>query len=178
MIKLNKWYVAAALGAIAINFYSCASIPKGAVAVRPFDQQKYLGRWYEIARLDFKYEKNLNNVTAVYSLKDDGKIRVENRGYDYIKKEWKESIGKAKFKGSREEGRLKVSFFGPFYSAYNVLAVDANYQYALVAGKNLKYLWILSRQTTIPDNIKTAYLQKAESLGYDTGDLVWVEHNK
>ena len=178
MIKLNKWYVALALGTIAINLYSCASIPKGAVAVRPFNQQKYLGKWYEIARLDFKYEKNLNNVTAVYSLKDDGKIRVENRGYDYTKNEWKESIGKAKFKGSPDVGRLKVSFFGPFYSAYNVLEVDANYQYALVAGKNLKYLWILSRQTTIPDNIKTAYLQKAESLGYDTGDLVWVEHNK
>ena len=178
MIKVNKWVVALALGAIAVNLSSCASIPKGAVAVRPFDQQKYLGKWFEIARLDFKYEKNLNNVTAVYSLKDDGKIRVENRGFDYTKNEWKESIGKAKFKGSPEEGRLKVSFFGPFYAAYNVLSVDDNYQYALVAGKNLKYLWILSRQTTIPENIKSKYLQQAESLGYDTGDLVWVEHNK
>ncbi|WP_432710891.1 lipocalin family protein [Pedobacter sp.] len=177
-MKLNKWFVAIALGVIAINLSSCRSIPKGAVAVRPFDKQKYLGKWYEVARLDFKFERNLNNVTAEYSMKDNGKIRVENRGYNYKDKEWKESIGKAKFRGSSEVGRLKVSFFGPFYSPYNVLALDDNYQYALVAGKNLKYLWILSRQTTIPDNIKSAYLQKAESLGYDTGDLIWVEHNK
>jgi len=176
--KLNKWYLALAVGAIVINLSSCSSIPKGAVAVQPFDQKKYLGKWYEIARLDFKYEKDLNNVTANYSLKEDGKIRVVNRGFNYKKKEWKESIGKAKFKGDPQVGRLKVSFFGPFYSAYNVLAVDDDYRYALVAGKNLDYLWILSRETTIPDNIKAAYLQKAESLGYGTGDLVWVEHNK
>lgn len=157
---------------------SCASIPKGAAAVKPFDLEKYLGKWYEIARKDFKYEKNLNNVTADYSLNDDGSIRVLNRGYDMVKEEWKESIGKAKPVGDAQVGRLKVSFFGPFYSGYNVVEIDPDYQYVLVAGDNLKYLWILSRQPSIPEEVKDRYLQIAQDIGYDTRDLVWGAHDR
>jgi len=152
-------------------------IPKGAVAVRPFDKTKYLGQWYEIARMDFKFERNLNNVTANYSIKKDGTIKVVNRGFDYTKKEWKEAVGKAKLCGAPDEARLKVSFFGPFYSGYNVIALDSDYKYALVAGKNLSYLWILSRETTIPDGIKQNYLKVAQDLGYNTSALIWTEHN-
>jgi apolipoprotein D and lipocalin family protein len=100
-----------------------------------------------------------------------------NRGFNTVKNEWEEAIGKAKFRGSDKEAKLKVSFFGPFYSGYNVIAIDNDYQYALVAGKNLDYLWILSRTTTIPTSIKTDYLEKAKSLGYDVEKLVWVTHN-
>ena len=156
---------------------SCSSIPKNATAVQNFDADKYLGKWYEIARLDFKFEKDLNNTTAQYSKKSNGAIKVVNRGYNYVKKEWKESEGKAKFRGSDKVAELKVSFFGPFYSGYNVIAIDNDYQYALVAGKNTDYLWILSRQPSIPDNIKQNYLSIAEKIGYNTKDLIWVEHN-
>ena len=157
--------------------YSCASIPKGAVAVKPFHKEKYLGKWYEIARKDFKYERNLNNVTAEYSLNDNGAIKVDNKGYNTVKKEWSQAIGKAKFVKDEHTAMLKVSFFGPFYSGYNVIAIDDEYKYALVAGKNLKYLWILSRNTTIPEEIKDRYLKIAQDIGYDTSDLIWVEHD-
>ena len=156
----------------------CAvTIPNGAQAVTPFESDKYLGKWYEIARFDFRFEKNMNNVTATYSLKDNGDINVLNKGYDTIKKKWKTANGKAKFVQSPDIARLKVSFFGPFYSGYNVIEIDEDYKYALVAGDNLKYLWILSRITSIPENIKQKYLQTAQSIGYDTNNLIWVEHN-
>lgn len=160
------------------TFNACTNIPKGASAVKPFHKEKYLGKWYEIARLDFRYEKDLNNTTAHYSVNSDGSIKVDNRGYNYKTKEWKQSIGKAKFTGDDNVGMLKVSFFGPFYSGYNVIALDSAYKYALVAGKNLSYLWILSRETSIPDEIKENYLKMAESIGYNTSKLIWVEHNK
>lgn len=157
-------------------FTSCSSIPKGATAVKPFDKDKYLGTWYEIARLDYKWEKNLDNVTARYSLKPNGDIRVDNRGHNYKKDKDERSRGKAKPVGDPNEGRLKVSFFGPFYSGYNVIALDKDYKYALVAGRNTKYLWILSRTKTIPESVKKEYLKKAEGLGFDTEELVWVKH--
>lgn len=154
---------------------SASSIPKGAKAVENFDKSKYLGTWYEVARLDFYFERNLINTTANYSLNEDGSIKVVNRGYEPYKKIWKESEGKAKFVGKENVGMLKVSFFGPFYGGYNVVALDSNYQYALVAGEKLSYLWILSRKKTIPDHIKKEYLQIAEKIGYKTSDLIWLD---
>jgi apolipoprotein D and lipocalin family protein len=142
-----------------------------------FDVEKYLGKWYEIARLDYFFERNLNNTTAHYSMNRDGSLRVVNRGYNYKKYETTESIGRARFAGSSSEGSLMVSFFGPLYSSYNIVALDSHYKYALVAGKNLDYLWILSRETTIPDKIRTQYLELAEEMGYDTEKLLWVEHD-
>lgn len=164
---------------IAFLLYSCgATIPEKAKAVTNFNKTKYLGKWYEIARLDFKYEKGLNNVTAEYSIKNESTIKVDNKGYDFKKDKWKQSIGKAKFVKDENIGMLKVSFFGPFYSGYNVIEIDPEYKYALIAGESLKYLWILSRETTIPDNIKKDYLKKAAEIGYNTSNLVWVKHDK
>ena len=163
--------------AIMTGFYSCASIPKGATAVTPFDKEKYLGKWYEIARLDFRFERNLNNTTAQYSLNENGSIRVDNQGYNTVKEEWTRAIGKAKFAGDENTAMLKVSFFGPFYAGYNVIALDNEYKYALVAGENLKYLWILSRETKIPDDIKERYLKIAGDIGYQITDLLWIEHD-
>lgn len=157
---------------------ACASIPKGAVAVKPFEIHRYLGVWYEIARLDFKFEKDLDNVTATYSLNTDNSVSVQNRGFNYRQKEWKEATGKAKFVKETDEAKLKVSFFGPFYSGYNVIALDSEYKYALVAGKNLKYLWILSREKTVPEEIRVSYLNIAKGLGYNTDNLIWTEHNR
>lgn len=167
-----------AAAAAAVFFNSCVAIPKGAKAVRPFDQQRYFGTWYEIARMDFKFEKNLWDVSATYSLNTDGTIRVDNKGYDYIRKKWKESIGRAKPVKDAETGRLKVSFFGPFYAGYNVIAVDPDYRYALVAGNNLGYLWLLSREKSMPAARQTAYLKQAQALGYDVSKLVWTKHGR
>lgn len=158
-------------------FTACSSIPDGATAVKPFELKKYLGKWYEIARMDFKYERDMNNVTATYTMNDDGSVKVDNQGYNYVDKEWKQAIGKAKFRGEPDEAKLKVSFFGPFYSGYNVIALDPEYKYALVAGNDLDLMWILARTTTIPDDIKQKYLAIAKSIGYDTSALIWVEHN-
>jgi len=161
-----------------IGLYSCSTIPKGAVAVNPFDKGRYLGKWYEIARKDFKYERGLSNTTAEYSLNDDGTIKVDNQGYNAIKLKWSQAIGKAKFIGDENIAMLKVSFFGPFYSGYNVIAIDDEYRYAMIAGKSLKYLWILSREANIPVEIKDKYLKIAEEIGYNTIDLIWVRHDK
>jgi apolipoprotein D and lipocalin family protein len=161
-----------------LGFYSCATIPENATAVQPFEKEKYLGKWYEIARFDFKFERNLNNTTAEYSLNENGSIKVDNQGYNTVKSEWEQAIGKAKFVKGDSIAMLKVSFFGPFYSGYNVIAIDAEYKYALIAGKNLNYLWILSRETIIPDGIKTEYLKIAENVGYDTSKLLWIKHDK
>lgn len=175
---MKQLLITAAIFALFILlFTSCAGIPKGATAVKPFAQERYLGTWYEIARLDYSWERNLDNVTATYSLKENGDIKVDNKGYNYKKKKQERSIGKAKPAGDPDEGRLKVSFFGPFYSGYNVIALDNEYQYALVAGRNTKYLWILSRTKTIPESVKKEYLKKAEALGYNTEELVWVKHD-
>lgn len=170
------------LGAILIVsittlFSSCASIPKNASPVENFDVDKYLGSWYEIARFDFRFEKDMNNVMAQYSLNEKNNVTVLNSGYNYKKEEWVSANGVAKFRGDKNKAALKVSFFGPFYSGYNVIALDDDYKYALVAGKSLKYLWILSREKSIPKEIKTAYLKIAQEVGYDTSKLIWVEHN-
>lgn len=175
-----KYVVAGGVIGAAVAFVTlsgCRSIPKGAKPVTNFKKESYLGKWYEIARLDFKHEKNLNNVTANYSLNDDNTIRVLNQGFNYKKNKQEQATGKAKFRGAESVGALKVSFFGPFYSGYNVIAIDDQYQYALVFGKSLKYMWILSRTTNIPDDIKNEYLSIAKSIGYKTENLVWVEHN-
>ena len=156
---------------------SCKKIPKNATAVTNFDITQYVGKWYEIARLDFKFEKDLNNTTAEYTLNEDGTVKVLNKGYNTKKQEWQEAEGKAKFVGDNNVAELKVSFFGPFYSGYNVIALDPQYQYALVIGESKKYMWILSRTKSIPETIKNDYLNIASELGYKTEDLVWVEHN-
>ncbi len=165
-----------ALGAVAV-LNACKTIPKGVTAVKPFNAEMYLGKWYEIARLDYRFEKNMNNTSAYYSLKEDGSIKVENSGYNYKKQQWEEATGKAKFVDSPKEGKLKVSFFGPFYSGYNVVDIDEYYRYVLVAGKNHHYLWLMAREKTMPEEVKQRFLQKARKLGYDTDKLVWVEQN-
>ena len=167
--------------ALAVGAYlvlrSRKSIPKGAVPFKPFDKERYMGHWYEIARLDYRHEKNLSNTEAEYSINEDGSIKVINSGFNLRTRKQETVTGKAKFAGSSTEGKLKVSFWGPFYSGYNVLAIDRDYKYALVAGKDLNYLWLLSRDTTMPEHIREEYLNMAKDLGYEVSRLVWVSHN-
>ena len=146
--------------------------------VHPFDPEKYLGKWYEIARLNHCFERNLNNTTAHYSLNPNGTIRVVNRGYNYLTHEHKESTAVARFTGPQDIGALEVSFTPPFfYSAYLILALDKNYKYALVAGKDRDSLWILSRETTIPEKVLNEFLEIAVSHDYDVEKLIKVEHD-
>ncbi|MBV8325655.1 lipocalin family protein [Chryseobacterium sp.] len=180
MKTIHKIILPVSLGAIGLLIFNSCSvrIPKGATAVKDFDAKKYLGRWYEIARFDYRFEKNLDNVTAEYSENPDGTIKVKNKGYNYLKKVWEESIGEAKFVKNKTEARLKVAFFKPFWAGYNVIDMDEDYQYALVAGSSLKYVWILSRTTTIPESIRQRFIQKAKKIGYTTDELIWVKHNQ
>jgi apolipoprotein D and lipocalin family protein len=180
MKNLKKIALPLAAGLIGLALLNSCSvgIPKGATAVKNFNADKYLGKWYEIARFDFRFEKNMNNTTASYSKKDNGHIKVVNRGFNYVKNEWKESVGEARFVENENIARLKVSFFKPIWAGYNVIDIDEDYKYALVAGNNLDYLWILSREKTIPEEYKQRFLKKAEEIGFKTENLIWVEHNK
>lgn len=164
------------IGAIAWLMTACVSVPSGVTPVQNFDAQRYLGKWYEIARLDNRFERGLERVSAEYSLRPDGQIRVINRGFNTTTQQWSQIEGRAKFVSSPNIGQLKVSFFGPFYAGYNIVELDPNYQYALVVGNNFKYLWILSRSTTLDPAIKTQLVAKARALGFATDQLIWVKH--
>ncbi len=154
----------------------CAGIPHGVEAVKGFDANRYLGTWYEIARLDHPFERGLSKVRAEYTLRGDGGINVTNIGFDPRKNVWKKATGKAYFVEGPNVGRLKVSFFGPFYGGYNILELDGDYSRALVCGPSRKYLWILARKPEMEENIKADLVEKARSLGFDTSKLIFVEH--
>jgi apolipoprotein D and lipocalin family protein len=155
----------------------CVRIPGGMEPVTNFDVNRYLGTWYEIARLDHSFERGLTRVTAEYTLGEKGLIKVLNRGYDPVKKEWKEAKGRAYFVDATDVGRLKVSFFGPFFGGYNILDLDReNYSYALVCGPNLNYLWILSRSPELDRNTVDTLVTKAGRLGFATDELIFVSH--
>ena len=121
----------------ALSLAACViAPPQGLQPVSPFDIQRYLGQWYEIARLDHSFERGMSDVNATYQLAADGSVRVINRGYDVQRQAWKEAIGRAVFIGDRNTASLKVSFFGPFYGGYHVIALDQqDYRWALGAGR-------------------------------------------
>lgn len=154
---------------------SCTGIPDGVIPVTNFQLNKYLGTWHEIARLDHSFESGLNNVTATYSMRGDGGVRVINRGFNAEENRWNEAEGKAYFVEEPGTGYLKVSFFGPFYGSYIVFGLDDNYQYSMVSGPDKSYLWLLSRAPTVPDSVKQRFLNKAKSLGFDTDSLIFPE---
>jgi apolipoprotein D and lipocalin family protein len=157
---------------------SCTDIPDGMQAIRNFQAERYLGVWYEIARLDHSFERGLNNVSATYTLRKDGGIDVLNRGYNPQTGEWKEARGKAYFIDKRDEGRLKVSFFGPFYGAYNIIALDQiHYRYALVCGPNRSYLWVLAREKKLEPDTLRQLVNMAAKLGFKTKDLIYGKHD-
>ena len=153
----------------------CTSAPKGIEPVQEFELSKYLGTWYEIARLDHSFERGLSNVTAEYSLREDGGVRVINRGYSAEEGKWEQAEGKAYFVEDSDTGHLKVSFFGPFYGAYVVFNLDENYQQSFVSGPDRSYLWFLSRTPTVSEADKQRFIQAARAKGFDTDELIFVE---
>ena len=155
---------------------ACSQLPENIEPVTDFDVNRYLGTWYEIARLDHSFERGLQQVTAEYSLRDDGGIKVVNRGFDTQKQEWDEATGKAYFVGDKNIGQLKVSFFGPFYGGYNIIALDEAYQYAMVCGPDRSYLWILARTPDLDQSIVDNLVKAAGGLGFATQELIYVDH--
>jgi apolipoprotein D and lipocalin family protein len=176
MLKSMQFICLAIAG---LGLGGCLGIPDGANPVRDFDLEKYLGKWYEIARLDHKFERGLSNVTAQYNIREDGGVRVLNRGFNEIRDEWKEAEGKAFFVDDTSIGRLKVSFFGPFYASYNVISLDQeDYQWSLVAGPDTDYLWILARTPELDQDIIDELVSMAKSLGFKTDDLIFVDQEQ
>ena len=156
----------------------CTSKPDGIEPVNNFQLEKYLGQWYEIARLPHSFEDGLSKVTATYSTRDDGGINVINRGYDARNGEWDEAKGKAYFVDDTQIAHLKVSFFGPFYASYLVVELDDNYTYAMVTGPDRDYLWILSRTPVLDEKILSSLVSRAKAWGYDTSKLIYVEQQE
>jgi apolipoprotein D and lipocalin family protein len=165
---------------LALLLTACMGVPDNVKVVASVDASQYLGTWYEIARLDHSFERDLEKVTASYSLRDDGGIKVINRGFNTKTNQWKEAEGKAYFvepanADKTNTGKLKVSFFGPFYGAYNIIELDKPYyNYVMICGPDKSYLWILSRTPQLTYPIKQHLIAQAKSLGFDTEKLIHV----
>jgi apolipoprotein D and lipocalin family protein len=153
---------------------ACTGMPDGVEPMTGFDKSRYLGTWHEVARLDHRFERDLVDVTAEYSLRDDGAVRVVNSGTDSKTGERKVAEGHAKFVGDDTIAHLKVSFFGPFYGSYIVFELDPDYQYAFVAGYNTDYLWLLAREPGVSQEVREEFISRAQKLGFLTNELVWL----
>ncbi|EHM51824.1 lipocalin family protein [Yokenella regensburgei] len=170
--------IAMVVAALLLAACSSPIPPAGVTVVTPFNTQRYLGTWYEIARLDHSFESGLENVTATYSLRDDGGLNVLNKGFNPDRGMWQKTDGVAYFTGSTNVAALKVSFIGPFYGGYNVIGLDKNYQHALVCGPDRDYLWILARTPTISAEMKQVLLASATRQGFDVSKLIWVKQTR
>lgn len=161
-----------------LSVAGCSGIPQNINAITGFELNRYLGTWYEIARLDHSFERGLDNITATYSLNEDGSVKVINKGRNKETGKWEQAEGKAHFVGNSDQGRLKVSFFGPFYGGYNIIALDKqSYAYAMVTGPDRSYLWVLSRTPSLPVKALDHLITEAKKMGYETNRLIYVEHN-
>lgn len=155
-----------------LNFMSCSTTAMvDNSTVRSLDLNRFMGRWYEIARFDHKFERDMQQVTTIYAIEKNGKVKVINQGLKGDK--WKTSEGKGKL--TTTPGLLRVSFWGPFYSDYRILMLSPDYSYALIGGKNDKYLWILSRSPQMRQDTRNQVLVEAQRRGYNTNNLIWVE---
>ena len=178
MIRGRKLIRLALFAAVAMLLAGCLGMPSQVSPVSGFDLQRYLGKWYEIARLDHSFERGLSQVTAEYSPRDDGGVTVVNRGYSAEQQEWKEARGKAYFVESPDSGYLKVSFFGPFYGSYVVFELDReNYEYAFISGPNHDFLWLLARSPDLAPEVIERFVDAAKARGFDTDALILVDHD-
>lgn len=171
--KLRAAFLTLGVGALV----SCTGLPEGVQVVHDFNATRYLGKWYEIVRLDHRFERGLQGVTAEYTERADGGLDVVNSGYNSDNNKREAAEGKAYFIADRDVGRLKVSFFGPFYGAYNIIELDEDYRWAMVCGPDRDYFWILSRSPTMDDTVLDRLLQKATDLGFRTDELIRVRHD-
>jgi apolipoprotein D and lipocalin family protein len=170
---MNKLYTP--LLTIPLLLVGCLGMPIGVKPVDDFELDRYLGKWHEIARLDHSFERGLEQVTAEYSMREDGGVRVLNRGYSTKKGEWEEAEGKAYFIENENLGYLKVSFFGPFYGSYIIFELEeSGYEYAFVSGPDTSYLWLLAREPQVSQEVMNHFLARAKVLGFNLDELVIV----
>jgi len=163
---------------LVLFFTGCVGVPENIEPVKDFRLDRYLGTWYELARLDHSFERGLTKVTAEYSMQSDGGVKVVNRGYSEKKGAWEEAVGKAYFVKDQHIGHLKVSFFGPFYGSYIIIELDHDmYQYAMVSGPDKSYLWILGRSPGLDKKVIDSLVLKAAKLGFETDKLIFVSHD-
>lgn len=166
-------------GALLLMIAGCAGKPDGVDPVRPFDISRYGGEWFEIMRLDHSFERGLTNVTATYTLNDDGSVRVLNRGFDRESCKWQDAVARAVFQGPRDTASLSVTFFWPFAGGYHVIDLDVqDYGWALVSGPSRDYLWILARNPDLAPDIRNRLVEKARGFGYPVDDLILVDHGQ
>jgi apolipoprotein D and lipocalin family protein len=172
------WLKALCLAGL-LSLAACSTAPpEGITAVTPFDVQRYQGKWFEIARMDHSFERGLSQVSATYQVQADGSVQVLNKGFNAAKNEWKEAVGRALFTGNNTVASLKVSFFGPFYGGYHVVALDqTDYRWALIVGPSRDYVWLLARDRQLPDAVRTQLLEKARQLGLAVDSLIWVDQS-
>ena len=156
-----------------IMLVGCTGKPDNIEPVNNFDLSRYLGTWYEIARLDHSFERGLSNIQATYRLKSDGTVSVVNRGWNPKDKQWSQAVGTAKFVTRSDVGHLKVSFFGPFYGSYVVFYLDPDYSMALVTSYNQDYFWLLSRSPTLTPLQKKTALAQAQKAGFDITKFIY-----
>jgi apolipoprotein D and lipocalin family protein len=167
------------LSALLLLMSACTGIPEGISPVTGFELNRYLGTWYEIARLDHSFERGLSDIRAEYSLRIDGGVKVLNSGFDAGQGERHGAEGKAYFVDKPDIGRLEVSFFGPFYGAYNIIALDkTDYRYVMITGANRDYLWILARGPTLDNQTLQQLLSQAKDMGFATEKLIFDSHDK
>jgi apolipoprotein D and lipocalin family protein len=167
------------LASLGYLMFGKLGIPEGMTPVKNFDANRYTGLWYEVARLDHGFEKGLNHVTAEYSLREDGGLKVINKGFDTKTGKWQASEAKAYFLETPDVGRLKVSFFGPFYGSYNIIDLDdKNYSWALVTGPSTHFLWILARERTLDNDVMQRLIQKAKTLGFKLDKMIYVDQKE
>ncbi|UWS33038.1 lipocalin family protein [Erwinia pyrifoliae] len=172
---MKLWKKVTAIVGALLSVACSTTPPHGVTPVANFDSKRYLGSWYEIARFNHPFERGLDHVTASYSQRDDGGLKVVNRGFNPKKQRWQESTGKAYFTGPSDRAALKVSFFGPFYAGYNVIALDKDYQHALVCGPNRDYLWMLSRTPQLDEQVKQDLIEEARRAGFAVDELIWID---
>ncbi|MBZ9610149.1 lipocalin family protein [Rheinheimera maricola] len=154
---------------------SCTGTPAGVTPVTPFELNRYLGEWHEIARLDHRFERGLTEVTANYAMRDDGGVQVINRGFNAEESDWQQAEGKAYFVGDSNTGALKVSFFGPFYGGYNIARLSDDYSVALVVGPSIDYAWLLARSKTPAKALCDEYMAFANSIGISAQQWIWLQ---
>ncbi len=132
--------------------------------------ERYLGKWYEIARLPAKFQEGCDFTTATYALSKDGSISVINACTKDGKA--KQSKGKAKVIDNVSNAKLKVTFFWPFYGDYWIIDLGKDYDYAVVGTPNRKYLWILNRSPKMDDALFSRLVESAKAKGFDVGRLI------
>jgi apolipoprotein D and lipocalin family protein len=180
--SLTRWVMRLrwlCLAVVSFGLVGCLGAPEGVHPVKNFQLERYLGQWYEIARLDHSFERGMSSVSANYSMREDGGVAVLNAGFTNDSQEWGEAEGKAYFVETPDVGHLKVSFFGPFYGSYIIFELDSvGSQYAFVAGMDTDYLWFLSRTPEVSGELINHFIELSATLGFDTENLIFVDHQK